>query len=697
MLKRTFSLKYFKLKKDFLSIENLLILIILLLKILISFLFSSGFLNTIFLPFVNYYTHHFNNPWKHFFYVQSHIAFPYPPLMLYILSPFSWAGRLIHSLPITIFLMKIPIFLSDFFIFFILCKIRPDAKKKLILIYLTSPIIFFSAYMEGQLDLISTALLLGSVYYVIHNDFKKSAVVFSCSTLCKSIAWIAFPFLLIYMYRKFGWKPMILFFIVSIFIYLFLSFPFLYSSKEYINTVFFNPQQNFIFNSNYSIGNLKIFPTVFLLTAIVIHFSLYRKINSDLLLSYLALSFSALLIFAYPIPSWFVWMIPFLSIFLIQSSKQGKEIVVIYLLFCFLYLLFFVCCYKYPLEPQMATLTFLTKSLHFSLFNENESNIIFTLLATMLITQIYFQYKFSIQSNNIYHARNQNLAIGVSGDSGSGKSILLEDFKDLLGTKKVTFLEGDSEHRWERDHQNWNKFTHLDPKANLLHQQASIIHSLKSGKKIYRRNYDHHTGKFTESKTILPKEYIIIAGLHPFYLPIARKLIDIKIFLDTHDDLRRHWKILRDSTERGYSKEMVVTKLNERKIDGEKYILPQKNYADICFSYFNSEFSEMNDECYSQINLAVRLSANIDLEKMFFSLDNIQTLNYKHDFSEDLNNQLLVFSGTITSTEISLIANNSIENIEELIDDIPLWQPNLRGLRQLLILTLISYHLKTSH
>ena len=63
-----------------------------------------------------------------------------------------------------------------------------------------------------------------------------------------------------------------------------------------------------------------------------------------------------------------------------------------------------------------------------------------------------------------------------------------------------------------------------------------------------------------KTKKVEPKDFIVIAGLHPFYLPKLRKNIDLKIYIDTDDKLRRHWKIIRDTKQRGYNLEKACNK-----------------------------------------------------------------------------------------------------------------------------------------
>ena len=64
----------------------------------------------------------------------------------------------------------------------------------------------------------------------------------------------------------------------------------------------------------------------------------------------------------------------------------------------------------------------------------------------------------------------------------------------------------------------WDVMTHLNPKANKLHDDMSDALMLKQGERVYRRHYDHREGKFTLPKEIESNKVVIFEGLHSFYL-----------------------------------------------------------------------------------------------------------------------------------------------------------------------------------
>lgn len=171
-------------------------------------------------------------------------------------------------------------------------------------------------------------------------------------------------------------------------------------------------------------------------------------------------------------------------------------------------------------------------------------------------------------------------SIAITGDSGSGKSTISKLIKSLFDSSFV--LECDRYHKWERGNQNWKKMTHLNPEANYLAKMEKDVFDLKIGKKVYQVDYDHNSGKFTEKELIESSPNIIVCGLHTMY---TINNYNIKIFMDTDEELKIKWKIERDMKERAYSREKILKNIEDRKEDYIKYILPQKKEADLIINY----------------------------------------------------------------------------------------------------------------
>ena len=223
-----------------------------------------------------------------------------------------------------------------------------------------------------------------------------------------------------------------------------------------------------------------------------------------------------------------------------------------------------------------------------------------------------------------------SLVIGLAGDSGAGKTSLLKFFENLWGNKLLV-IEGDCYHKWERKSENWENFTPLNPNANTLEKAETDIESLKNGKEASISEYDHSTGKFKPPEIVNSKPYIIYAGLHSLYTEKLRKLEDIKIFLNTDEDLRLFWKLKRDVNERGYTKEKVQESIKKRIADSKKYIKPQILYADVIINIFDNNLN------FEDLNYVPQVSMEIMINKeLIYTSDILHILkNINFKITED--------------------------------------------------------------
>ena len=224
-----------------------------------------------------------------------------------------------------------------------------------------------------------------------------------------------------------------------------------------------------------------------------------------------------------------------------------------------------------------------------------------------------------------------NTLISIAGDSGAGKSSLLK-FLSNLWNGEVLLIEGDAYHKWERHDPNWDSFTPLNPKANNIDQCYEDLWNLKSNKIISFRDYNHSTGKFNLPRDLEPKEKIIFTGLHALYDQRIRELSDVKIYLNTDEDLRLFWKYKRDIQERGYTKDAVTKSLERRLKDSKKYIRPQVHYADIIINISD------DDLVTSDFNYTPKLSISVLIRKQFMYIKNVmhilKNINFKIEEDE---------------------------------------------------------------
>lgn len=176
--------------------------------------------------------------------------------------------------------------------------------------------------------------------------------------------------------------------------------------------------------------------------------------------------------------------------------------------------------------------------------------------------------------------------IGMGGDSGSGKRTMMENIASLVGEENLLWISLDGYHKWDREEMKNKTITHLNPDCNHLQLALEHAKQFKAGKTVWKVRYDHATGKFTEPEKTDPRKFVLITGLHPYHLREMRDQFHFKIFLSPDEDIRKEWKIYRDTKKRGYSRDEVIKVLAQRKPDSVAYIKAQEQYADLIINYF---------------------------------------------------------------------------------------------------------------
>ncbi len=616
----------------------------IVVKLFFMALFSSDYQECLFMPFATWFVRHGQNPYDAFMELGVTNAFPYPPVMLFMESIGAVIVQVfkISSTVLTNFVFKLPNLFLDLLGLYFLTKLFPIKRRYAAVIWFASPIIQYAVYMHGQLDLIPTVFLLGSVYYIsskVKYRNAKGALFMVLALLSKLHVLAVLPLVLMYIYKRDGFKRAAIF-AGSCFAGTFAGIlPFL--SHGLIQMVFFNKEQSALTDIALQFGSVEVYVAV--AAVFVLYLSAFRInfMNRDLLLSMYGMVFAIFLVLCPSMPGWYVWVIPYITFFFMDVDKERYQNIAVYMFLNVLYILYFALFHN-PEGSSLKYLYFAGRDLtYLKISGELYKNVIFTLLTGTLVYIVCSMYRLGISSNSVYKRRNIPFTIGIAGDSGTGKSMFLELAKHALGNENILFIEGDGDHRWEREDLQWKEFTHLNPKANYLYRQAQDLRELRSGNAVRRVEYDHNTGRFTDAKKIKPKNYVILCGLHAMYLPQTRKHLDLKIYMDVDETLRRYWKMKRDMKHRGYSKESILFQMEERMPDAMKYIYPQKNYADIIVHYYDKTLSDCMDQNHEvKLSCCITVSAAIDLESLVDELS-FYGIVVRHDYSDDLSSQVI--------------------------------------------------------
>jgi len=173
--------------------------------------------------------------------------------------------------------------------------------------------------------------------------------------------------------------------------------------------------------------------------------------------------------------------------------------------------------------------------------------------------------------------------IGITGGSGSGKTTIVRKISEVVSD--FVFLPQDNYYKSAEFISNRNitafNFDHPDAFDNeLLIQHLS---ALKNGEPIDMPVYDFvHHRRTDQIIHVEPRRLIIFEGIMIFYDKRVRDLIDLKIFVDTPDDIRFIRRLMRDIKERGRTVDSVVEQyLTVVRPGHYEFIEPTKAYADI--------------------------------------------------------------------------------------------------------------------
>ena len=177
------------------------------------------------------------------------------------------------------------------------------------------------------------------------------------------------------------------------------------------------------------------------------------------------------------------------------------------------------------------------------------------------------------------------IILGVVGDSAAGKTTLTRGLVRVLGEEQVTAVATDDYHRYDRKQRAERKITPLHPDCNYLDIMAQHLRLLRQGQPILKPVYVHHDGTFGPPVYVDPKPFTIVEGLLGYHAEDIRDCYDVRVYLAPPEELRRRWKVRRDTSRRGYTTDQVLADLDKREPDSAEFIRPQERYADVVISF----------------------------------------------------------------------------------------------------------------
>lgn len=178
------------------------------------------------------------------------------------------------------------------------------------------------------------------------------------------------------------------------------------------------------------------------------------------------------------------------------------------------------------------------------------------------------------------------IIIGIAGGSGSGKTTIAHEIYDQLQQDDhILIMTQDSYYKNNDDLSmaDRKKINYDHPDAFDMPLLVKQLQDLMAYKAVETPVYDF-TAHTRSDRTIHtePADIIILEGILVLAEEELRDLMNIKVFVDTDDDIRFIRRLERDTQERGRSVESVISQyLATVKPMYNQFIEPTKRYADI--------------------------------------------------------------------------------------------------------------------
>lgn len=181
--------------------------------------------------------------------------------------------------------------------------------------------------------------------------------------------------------------------------------------------------------------------------------------------------------------------------------------------------------------------------------------------------------------------KTRPVVIGITGGSGSGKTTVARKIFDQLSNYSITIIQQDSYYndQAEMSMAERKKVNYDHPMAFDFDLLIEQLKQLLNYEAIEKPVYDYE--EFTRSDQTIhqdPREVIILEGILILDDKRLRDLMDIKVFVDTDDDIRLIRRIERDTKDRGRSLDNIIHQyLMTVKPMYHQFVEPTKRYADL--------------------------------------------------------------------------------------------------------------------
>ena len=177
------------------------------------------------------------------------------------------------------------------------------------------------------------------------------------------------------------------------------------------------------------------------------------------------------------------------------------------------------------------------------------------------------------------------VTLGIAGGTGSGKTTVAREIVARVGADRVAYLDQDAYyhdlgHLSLEDRRQVN-FDHPAAFDNDL--ICEHVRLLKQGQEVAKPIYSYKESvRMPETTTVRPAQLIVIEGILVMENERLRELMDVRIFVDTDDDVRLMRRLRRDIAERGRTVEHVLGQYESTvRPMHMAFVMPSRRHADV--------------------------------------------------------------------------------------------------------------------
>lgn len=175
--------------------------------------------------------------------------------------------------------------------------------------------------------------------------------------------------------------------------------------------------------------------------------------------------------------------------------------------------------------------------------------------------------------------------VGISGGSASGKTSFLRKLRQQLPQSSISIVSQDNYYR-PKEHQ------HMDENGQINFDLPTSIdrlaffndmQSLRHGNTLMMNEYGFNNPGGEKRQVIIePAPIIVMEGLFIFHYEEIRNSLDLKVYIDTRDEVKLERRLKRDKDERGYAEDTVLYQWHNHVMPSyNQYLRPYRDDADV--------------------------------------------------------------------------------------------------------------------